>query len=149
MRKLYSSKAFLKMASREMHPPDLPLPAPITSLTTTLTSRFGFSMMWDQFSHSCFEITARTALTQFRHFTFKTRVWFQKGDSPPWCATDPDSVRNKKSLWKRYVFSATETKYRLSVIDILCRSVSGRKREWGTENSGRTTKIVWIKPTND
>ena len=36
-------------------------PAPITmSLTTTPTSRFGFSRMWGKFCHSCFEITGRT-----------------------------------------------------------------------------------------
>ena len=28
---------------------------------------------------SCFEVSAHTALSQFGHFTLKTRVWFQKG----------------------------------------------------------------------
>ena len=86
MEKLYSSKTCLKMAGGGMHPPhpslDPPLPALITlSLTTTPTSRFGFSMMRGKFCHSCFEITARrpTALAQFGHFTLKTRVRFQKG----------------------------------------------------------------------
>ena len=36
-------------------------------------------MMWGKFCHSCFEITGRTALAQFGHFTLKTRVRFQKG----------------------------------------------------------------------
>ena len=59
---------------------DLPLPERITmSPTTTPTSRFGFSMMRGKFCHSYFEITARTALAQFGHFTLKTRVRFQKG----------------------------------------------------------------------
>ena len=59
---------------------DPPLPAWITmSLTTTPTSRFGFSMTWGKFCHNCFEITARTALAQFGHFTLKTKVWFEKG----------------------------------------------------------------------
>ena len=44
-------------------------------LTTTPTSRFGFSMMWGKFCHSCFEITARIALAQFGHFTLQARVW--------------------------------------------------------------------------
>ena len=72
---------------------DRPLPAQITiSLTTTPTSRFGFSMMCGKFCHSCFEITARTALSQFGHFTLKTRVRFEKGGgstplTPPGCAT--------------------------------------------------------------
>ena len=73
------------------HPPmDPPLPAPITmSLTTTPTSRFGFSMVRGKFCHSCFEITARTALAQFGHSTLKTRVRFKKGGRPPrGCATD-------------------------------------------------------------
>ena len=39
-------------------------------------------MMQGKFCHSCFEITARTALAQFGHFTLKTRVWFQKGCDP-------------------------------------------------------------------
>ena len=65
---------------------DLPMPARITmSLTTMPTSRFGFSMMWGKFCHSCFEITPRTAL---EHFTLKTSVRFQKGGgrppNPPW-----------------------------------------------------------------
>ena len=59
---------------------DAPLPAPITmSLITMATNRFGFSMMWGKFCHSCFETTARTALAQFGHLTLKTRVRFQKG----------------------------------------------------------------------
>ena len=59
---------------------DSPLPALIAmSLTATPTSRFGFSIMRDKFYYSCFEITSRTALAQFRHFTLKTRVRFQKG----------------------------------------------------------------------
>ena len=59
---------------------DPPLPVPITmSFTTTPTKRFGFSMMWGKFCQSCFEITARTTLAHFGHFTLKTRVWFQKG----------------------------------------------------------------------
>ena len=68
---------------------DLLLPALITvCLTTTPT---GFSMM-GQFCHSCFEITERTALAQFGHFTLKTRVWFQIGgcrppNPPHGCAT--------------------------------------------------------------
>ena len=68
------------------HPPDAPLPALIfitMSLTSTPTSRFGFSMMRGEFYHSCFEIITRTALAQFGHFTLKTRVWFQKGEVRP------------------------------------------------------------------
>ena len=65
-----------------MHPHtplDPPLPALITmTVTTTPTSRFGFSMMGGKFCHSYFEITARTALAQFGHFTLKTRIRFQK-----------------------------------------------------------------------
>ena len=49
----------------------------------TPASRFGFSMMWNKFCHSCFEITLRTALAQFEHFTLKARVRFQKGGRPP------------------------------------------------------------------
>ena len=70
---------------------DPPLPKRITmSLTTTPTSQFCFSMMWGKFCHSCFEITASTALAQFGHFTLKTRVRFQKGGGglSPGCATD-------------------------------------------------------------
>ena len=58
------------------------------SLTTMPTSRFGFSIMWGKFCHSCYEVTARTALAQFGHFTLKTRIWFQKlgalTPQPPW-----------------------------------------------------------------
>ena len=53
------------------------------SLTTTPTSRFGFSMMRGKFCHRCFETTAPTALARFGHFTLKTRVRFQKGGSDP------------------------------------------------------------------
>ena len=43
-------------------PLDPPQPTLITMfLTTTPTSRFGFSMMWGKFCRNCFEITARTA----------------------------------------------------------------------------------------
>ena len=86
MEKLYSSKTYLKVAGGEgcMHPQYLPLPSLITmSLTTTPTSRFGFSMMRGKFCHSCFEITARTALAQFGHFTLKTRVKVRP-PQPPW-----------------------------------------------------------------
>ena len=90
MEKLYSSKTCLKMAGGGMHPLhpllDPPLPALVTmSLTgtTTATSRFGFSIMWGKFCHSCVEITARTAHAQFGHFTLKTRVRFQKGVLTP------------------------------------------------------------------
>ena len=63
---------------------DPPMPALITmSLTTTPASRFGFSMMRDKFCHSCFKITARTALAQFKHFTLKTGVRFRKGGFDP------------------------------------------------------------------
>ena len=59
---------------------DPPLLAQITmTFTTTPTTRFGFSVRWGKFCQNCFEITARTALAQFGHFTVKTRVWFQKG----------------------------------------------------------------------
>ena len=78
---------------------DPPLPARITmSLTTTLTSRFGFCVMCGKFCHSCFEITARTALTQFGHFTLKTKVRFEKGggstpQTPPLGAPlDPPNI---------------------------------------------------------
>ena len=83
MEKLYSSKTCLKMAgggrgASLTSPLDPPLPALITmSLTTTPTSRFGFRMMRGKFCHSCFKITARTALARFRHFTLKTRVRFR------------------------------------------------------------------------
>ena len=95
MEKLHSSITCLKMAGGGDAFPSLdpPLPALITlSLTTTPTSRLGFSMMRGKFCHSCFEITARTALAQVGHFTFNTRVWFQKGkgrpsNPPPGCAT--------------------------------------------------------------
>ena len=53
---------------------DPPLPQQITSLTNRPTSRFGFSMMWGKFCHSCFEITARTALAQFGRFKNKDSV---------------------------------------------------------------------------
>ena len=67
-------------------PLDPPLPALIRmSLTTTPTSRFGFSVMRGKSCHSCFEKTARSAFAQFGHFTLKTRVWFQRGGfNPPW-----------------------------------------------------------------
>ena len=76
------------MAGGGMHPPHFPLDPPLpaliaTSLATTPTSRFGFSMMWDKFCCSCFEITARTALSQFGHFILKTKVRFQKGGFDP------------------------------------------------------------------
>ena len=35
--------------------------------------------MWGKFCQSSFEITARTVLAQFGHFTLQTRVRFQKG----------------------------------------------------------------------
>ena len=61
---------------------DLPLPERITmSLTTTPTSRSGFSMMRGKFCQ-CFEI-ARTAVAQFGYFTLKTRVRFQKEGFQP------------------------------------------------------------------
>ena len=77
---------------------DPPLPAWITmSLTTTPTSRFGFSMICSKFCHSCVEMTARTAFAQFEHFTLKTKVRFEKGggfdpQTPPGGAT----VTNKR-----------------------------------------------------
>ena len=88
MEKLYSSKTCLKTAGGEDASPtfllDPPLPTWTTmSLTTTPTSRFGFSMMCGQFCHSCFEITARTALAQSEHLTLKTKVRFEKGRSTP------------------------------------------------------------------
>ena len=105
MEKLYSSKTCLKTAGGEMHSPhplplNPPLPAPkAMSITTTPTSRFGISMMWGKFCHSCFEITARTALAQFGHFTLKTRVRFQKGGGgdppnplPGWAAESNPSL---------------------------------------------------------
>ena len=64
MEKLYSSKnmfenGWLGGAS----PLDLPMSALITmSLTSKPKSRIGFSMMRGKFCHSCFEMTARTAL---------------------------------------------------------------------------------------
>ena len=74
---------------------DPPLPARISmSPTTTLTNRFGFSMICGKFCHSCVEITARTAIAQFGHSILKTKVRFEKGggfDPPnpsPGCATD-------------------------------------------------------------
>ena len=78
MEKLYSSKTCLKMAGGgDASPLDRPMPALITMpLTTTPTSRFGFSMMRGKFCQSCFEVRARTALAQFEHFTLKTRVRF-------------------------------------------------------------------------
>ena len=88
--KLYSSKTRLKMAGGgDASPLDSPMPALMTmSLTTTPTSRIGFSVMRGKFCQSCFEVTARTALAQFGHFTLKTRVQFQKGGfdppNPPW-----------------------------------------------------------------
>ena len=79
--KLYSSKTCLKMAGvGDAFPLDPPMLALITmSLSTTPTSRFGFSMLRGKFCQSCFQVTARTALAQFGHFTLKTRVQFQKG----------------------------------------------------------------------
>ena len=71
------------------HIPHIPLDSSLLvlitmSLTTMPTSRFFFSMMWGKFCHSCFEITARTALAQFVHFTLKTMVRFQRwGFDPP------------------------------------------------------------------
>ena len=66
------------------HPLDPPLPSLITMfLTTTPTSRFGFSMMWGKFCQSFFEIRARTALAQFAHFTLKARVRFQMREGRP------------------------------------------------------------------
>ena len=93
MEKLYSSKTYLKIAGGKdaspTFPLDPPLPARITmSLTTTPTSRFRFSMICGKFCHSCVEITARTALAQFGHFTLKTKVRLEKGGfrppNPPW-----------------------------------------------------------------
>ena len=63
---------------------DPPMPALITMpLTTTPTSRFGFSMMRGKFCQSCFEVTVRTTLAQFGHFTLKTRIRFQRGGFDP------------------------------------------------------------------
>ena len=89
-------------------PLDPPLPALTTmSLTTTPTRRFGFCMMRGRFCHSCFEITARTALA---HFTLKTRAWFQKGVAVltpkplPGCAT---------ALFLRYLTQKTPSNFLL------------------------------------
>ena len=68
-------------ASPMYTPLDPPLPALITmSLTTRLTSRFGFCMMPSKLCHS-FEIIARTALAQFGHFDFKGGG---RPPKPPW-----------------------------------------------------------------
>ena len=66
------------------------------SLTTTPTSRFCFNMMWGKFYRICFEITARTVLAQFGHFTLKTRVRFQNGEGfdPPTLGAPPRLLLN-------------------------------------------------------
>ena len=87
MKKLYSSKACLKMAGGGDALPTPPGSAPACTDNNVSyhypTSRFGFSMIWGKFCQSCFEITARTTLAQFGHFTLKSRVWFQKGGLTP------------------------------------------------------------------
>ena len=87
MEKLHSSKTYLKTAGGEDASPtsllDPPLPARTMFLTTTPTSRFGFSMMCGKFCQSCVKITARSALAQFGHFTLKTKVRFEKGGFRP------------------------------------------------------------------
>ena len=95
-------------------PLDLPLPAQITmSLTTTPSSRFGFSMMWGKFCHSCFEITARTALAQFGHFTSKTRLWFQNG------GFNPPTPLLGAPLWG-YQFLCRTLRCLVSSLSLLC-----------------------------
>ena len=81
MEKLYSSKTCLKMAGGGYASPlDPPMPALVTIyLTTTPTSQFGFSMMRGKFCQSCFEVTARTALAQFGHFTLKNKGSVSRG----------------------------------------------------------------------
>ena len=85
MEKLYSSKTCLKMAGGEdASLLDPPLPTRIImSLSTTSTSRFGFSMICGKFCHSCVEITARTAFAQCGHFTSKQKVGSTKGGFRP------------------------------------------------------------------
>ena len=66
--------------------PGSPLPALITtSFTTALTSQSGFCIMRGKFCHSYFEITPRTGLAQFGHFTLRTlQIRFQmEGASTP------------------------------------------------------------------
>ena len=75
--------------------PKIPLDPPLSVLismylTTTPTSRFGFSMMCDKFCHTCFEITARSRLhlhsldssLQKQGFGFKREGGFDS--QPPW-----------------------------------------------------------------
>ena len=72
------------------------------SLTFASTSRIGFSMMWGKFCHSCFEITAQTALALFGHFTLKNKGLFSKGGSIsqtlPW-------VRHCTYYWYTFWFA--------------------------------------------
>ena len=81
-KKLHSLNTCFKMAGGGMHPTlDPPPPALITmSLTTTPTSRFGFSKMGGKVCQSCLEIRGRTALAQLGHFTLKTSVpcWYHQ-----------------------------------------------------------------------
>ena len=91
--KLYSSKTCLQMAGGGIYSahPTLspPLTAPITmSLTTAPTRRFGFSMMWGKFCHSCHNSTYCTCTVWTLHFKNKSSVSKGWGVDPPGCTTE-------------------------------------------------------------
>ena len=103
MNKLYSSKNTFEngwWGGGGASPMDLPMAALIiTSLTTTPTSRFSFNMMRGKVCQICFEITARTVLAQFGHFTLKIRVRFNKGEfrPPPLGAPLPQTTQKTQA----------------------------------------------------
>ena len=99
-----------------MHPPHPPGSASARSDNNIsyhyTNQRFGFSMMWDKFCHSCFEITA--------HFTSKTKVRFQKGGSTPtpWvrhCARGLQQNQTNKRVIEQCGFKKIILKYNRSI----------------------------------
>ena len=95
MEKLYSSKTCLKWLEGVTPPPV----SASARADNNVSYHYCNQPIWLPYdagqilsqAHNCFEITPRTALALFEHFTLKTRVRFQKAGvrppPPPGCAT--------------------------------------------------------------